>query len=219
MPDRSQAPLIKQVEQITLPEPKIHHLDNGIPVYEINKGTQNILKLELVFNAGRPFEQKKLAARSTASLIKEGSINYNSSEISEIVDYYGGTLSTPYNLDTSNIVLYSLTRYFEKLLPILAEVLVQPTFPTEELETYIKNNKQRLQLDLKKNDVIAYRQITEYIFGKTHPYGYNSYPETYEALNREDLLLHHQRNYTQENCSIFISGKSTPEIISLINHR
>lgn len=38
-------------------------LDNGIPVYDVRMGTQEVLKLELVFLAGRPFERQKLAAR------------------------------------------------------------------------------------------------------------------------------------------------------------
>ena len=217
MPDRSNAPLIKQIEQIDLPSPNKYFLDNGIPVYEINKGTQNIIKIEIVFNAGRPYEQKKLAARSTASLIKEGTLNHSSSEISETVDFYGGTLSTPYNLDTSNIVLYSLNRHLEKLLPLAAEVIKTPVFPQDELESYIRLSKQRLQVELQKNDVVAYRNITEFFFGETHPYGYNSFPETYEDLTRDDLLRHYQKNYTKDNCNIFVSGKSTPEIIKLIN--
>jgi len=193
-------------------------LDNGIPVYEINKGTQDIIKIEIVFNAGRPYEHKKLAARATASLIKEGTPNNSSAAISEKVDFYGGTLSTPYNLDTSNVVLYSLNRHLDKLLPIAAEVIKTPVFPSDELETYIQQSKQRLQVDLQKTDVIAYRKITEYIFGEEHPYGYNSFANTYAALSQEDLINHHQRNYTQENCRIFISGKSNPEIIKMLNH-
>lgn len=217
MPDRSIAPLIKQINQIDLPSPNKYFLDNGIPVYEINKGTQDIIKIEIVFNAGRPYEQKRLAARATASLIKEGSTNNSSADISEKVDFYGGTLSTPYNLDTSNIVLYSLNRHLDKLLPLMAEVVKSPLFPQEELDTYIQQSKHRLQVDLQKNDVIAYRKITEYIFSKEHPYGYNSFPETYSNLTQADLISHHKRNYTKDNCQIFISGKSNSNLIKLLN--
>ncbi len=217
MTDRSKAPLIKQIDQIDLPSPNKYFLDNGIPVFEINKGTQNIIKIEIVFHAGRPYEMKKLAARATASLIKEGTLKHSSSEISEIVDFYGATFSTPYNLDTSNLVLYSLHRHLDKLLPLVAEVIQNPVFPEDEIETYIKQSKQRLQVELQKTDVVAYRKITEFLFGAEHPYGYNSFPETYESLTRNDLLSHYQKNYTQDNCSIFISGKSSPDILKKIN--
>lgn len=217
MPDRSQAPPIKTISQVHLPRPKEYTLDNGIPLYEISKGTQDVIKIEIAFHAGRPFERQKLAARATASLIKEGTLEKDSAAISELVDFYGGTLGAPYNLDTSNIVLYSLNRHLDKLLPLLAEVLKTPSFPEDELETYIDHSRQRLQVDLQKNDVIAYRTITECIFGAEHPYGYNSYPDTYGALSRDMLVEHYQRNYTKDNSVIFVSGKSSPEIIEMIN--
>jgi len=47
MPNRSKAPLIKQIGKIDLPRPNKYFLDNGIPVYEINKGTQEIVKIEI----------------------------------------------------------------------------------------------------------------------------------------------------------------------------
>jgi predicted Zn-dependent peptidase len=183
----------------------------------INKGTQDILKLEVVFFAGRPFEQKRLVSRATCGLLKEGTKNYTSAQIAEKVDFYGGTLSTPFGLDTSNIILYSLTRHFEKLLPLLAEVILEPSFPEEELSTFIENSKHRLQIDLSKTDVVAYRKVTEVIFGEDHPYGYNSFPETYDQLTREDLIQHYQKNYSSKNCTIFLSGKVTSKEIALVN--
>ena len=64
---------------------------------------------------------------------------------------------------------------------------------------------------------MPYRKVTEYIFGKDHPYGYNSYPETYAALNRQDLVNHYQKNFSSKNCIIFISGKIDDTEIKLLN--
>jgi len=55
--------------------------------------------------AGRPYEHKPLVGRCTNALLKEGSKNYTAAEIAEIMDFYGGTLSTPINLDTSSLWL------------------------------------------------------------------------------------------------------------------
>ena len=217
MPDRTQAPPVKEISNIELPTAETFTLDNGIPVFIINKGTQDILKLEVVFFAGRPFETKPLVARATSSLLKEGTKNFSSAQIAEKVDFYGGTLSLPFSLDTSNVILYCLSRHFEKLLSLLSEVVLAPQFPEEELNTFIQNNKHRVQIDLSKTDVVAYRKVTEFIFGENHPYGYNSFPETYEALQREDLLQHYHKNYTSKNCKIFISGKVTSSEIDLLN--
>ena len=87
----------------------------------------------------------------------------------------------------------------------------------KELQRFIKNNQQRLQVELSKTDVVAYRTITEYIFGKSHPYGYNSIYETYEALTRKDLIEHHRKNYTADNCQIYISGKIDQGVLNLLD--
>ncbi|MFK7933157.1 MAG: M16 family metallopeptidase, partial [Saprospiraceae bacterium] len=115
------------------------------------------------------------------------------------------------------IVLYSLNKHFAKLLPILADMLRTPQFPQDELDALKQRNIQRLQVDLTKNDVVAYRQLTEHIFSKEHPYGYNSLSETYEKLQREDLLQHFQTSYVANNCTRFISGKIAPEFRKLLN--
>jgi len=217
MPDRSSQPPIKEIDHIHVPEFQTYKLDNGIPVYEVNLGTQEILKMEIVFKAGRPFEHQKLVARATSALLREGTKKRSAADVHEMVDFYGGTLSIPVNLDTSNLVLYSLTKHFEKLLGLLSEILTEPIFPEAELEIFKKNNQQRLQVDLTKNDVVAYRTITEKIFGSDHPYGYNSQVETYDSLNRNELVKHFERNFHAGNAMIFISGKTNAQTIPLLN--
>ncbi|MCO6476087.1 MAG: insulinase family protein [Phaeodactylibacter sp.] len=217
MPDRTTPPPIREVSTLRLPDIQEHRLDNGMPLYEICMGTQDVIKLELVFLAGRPFEKKQLAARATSSLLREGTRSFSAAQIAEQLDFYGCSLSLPFNLDTSNIILYSLNKHFGKLMPVLEEVLSAPSFPESELNAFIKRNQRRLEVDLAKNDIVAYRQITELIFGKAHPYGYNSFPETYGALRRDDLLEHFGRLYNSGNCMAFISGRSSPGIIAMAN--
>ncbi|HHM21166.1 MAG TPA: insulinase family protein, partial [Bacteroidetes bacterium] len=217
MIDRATMPPIRQMPLLKVPRPDVWFMSNGIPVYEIDLGTQEIVKLELVFFAGRPFEQKKLAARATLAMLKEGTRNYSPAAIAETMDFYGATLLCPLHTDTSVVQLYSLSKHFEKVLPILAEVVSAPLFPQKELDNFIQRNQQRLQVELTKNDVLAYRHFTELLFGEDHPYGYNSFPETYAALSRDDLRRHFELNFTTGNCSVFLSGKISPHIRELVD--
>lgn len=200
-----------------LARPEIFTLDNGIPVYAVNMGTQDILKVELLVKAGRPFESKKLAARATARLLREGSLKHSGAALAEQIDYYGGSLSSPFNLDTSNLSMYCLTKNFSHLAPIFAQIIGEPTFPEEELHSFIANQKHRLKVDLTKNDVIAYRNLTEFIFGSAHPYGYNSMPEMYDQLKRKDLITHYQQSYRTGNSMLFVSGKFNAETLQTLN--
>ncbi len=215
--NRHQAPKTHPIGQLILAEPKIHYLDNGVPVYESRMGTQDILKLELVFAAGRPFERKKLVSRATASMIKEGAGELSAADIAEHVDFYGASLDFPVNLDYASVVIHCLVRHFEDILPIVAALVTEPTFPESELKSFIRKRQHSLQLDLAKSDVLAYRAITELIFGKDHPYGYNSSETIYGQIQRADIREHFERTYLAESCRIFISGKTDDHLISLLN--
>ncbi len=218
MLDRTQPPLIQAIERLHLPAIPVETLDNGIPVYVVNMGTQDVVKIEIIFNAGRPYEHKQLVARATGAMLKEGVASLDSAAIAEHLDYYGSSLSTPANIDTTNIVLYSLNKYLPDVLPLVVRLLSEPLFPQRELDTFIQVNRQNLQVDLTKNDTIAYRTVTELIFGSAHPYGYNSYPDVYSALTRDDLRQHFERCYTADNCQIIISGKVEASALKLLNH-
>ena len=108
-------------------------------------------------------------------------------------------------------------KHLKNILPIVSETLAQPSFPQRELAHFIQRNQERLKVDLEQNDTVAYRKITEMMYGDGHPYGYNSTPEMYNGLDRTDLLDHYQKNYVTGNCFIIISGKPNVETIPLIN--
>jgi zinc protease len=217
MLDRAQAPPIADIGNLTVPPYELHHLQNGTPLYVVNMGTQEVVKLEIVFHAGRPFEHRQLAARATLSMLKEGCAEYDAAAIAEQIDFYGATLQTPYSLDSSNIALYTLNKYFDRVLPVVAAMLSSPQFPQKELDQFKQRNLVDLQVELSKTDVVAYRNITELMFGPTHPYGYNSNAATYEALTREDLIRHFSTHYVVGNCVMFLSGKVEAGMIRQID--
>jgi len=217
MLDRKTPPPIKAADNLLLPKAAVSYLRNNIPVHTISMGTQDIVKIEVVFYSGRPFEEKKMVSRSASRLLKEGTKSKSASDIAEQIDFYGGTISIPVNLDTTNITFYSLRKHLDKLLPLLGEIICEPSFPQEEIDAFIANSQQRLKIDLSKNDIIAYRNITENIFGKDHPYGYNSEPTLYQQLTRNELIEHHQKSMVSGNTMIFLSGKIDDQVIAKVD--
>ena len=215
--NRKSPPLIHEVGNLVLPNPQVVLLDNGIPVYVLDFPGQEIVKIEAVFRAGRPEEEKRLVARATSRLLREGTASRTGAEIAEHIDFYGGSLSVPTNLDTANFLLFSLKKYAAELIPVFAELLQAPTFPESELETFKRTSVQELLVELEKPEVLAYRKITELIFGEHHPYGYNSMPDDYTALERTDLLHYFDTWYTPANCLLFASGRIDDGVLKLLS--
>lgn len=167
--NRKSAPPVHEVRNLVLPDPQVVRLDNGVPVYVLDFPGQEIVKIEAVYRAGRPEEGKHLVSRATSRLLREGTANRTGAEIAEHIDFYGGSLNVPTNLDTASFLLFSLKKYAAELIPVFAEVLQDPVFPESELETFKRTSVQELLVELEKVEVLAYRKITELIFGERHP--------------------------------------------------
>ena len=206
-------PEIKGFNSIDFPDYRKIVLSNGIPVFILPSKEYDVLKIEINIKGGRIFESQKGVARACANLLKEGSLNYDSENIARQVDFHGASLNTVGGMDFSRIELYSLKKHYEKLLPILRDVLCNPLFPQKELDSYINRNIQRLAIDLSKNDVLAYRKLTELIFGPDHPYGYNSDEKIFRDLKQESLLAHFKENYLLRPFSVIIAGGVDDKII------
>lgn len=213
----SKAPKIHKIREIQFPKFEQRVLRNGIPVYLLHKSQHDLIKIEISFYAGRPFENQQLAGISTMRMLKEGSHKHTGSEIDEILDYCGASLNMPVHLDTSHIILYSLSKHLNRLLPLFGEMLCQPTFPEDDLERFKRNNIERLKVELQKVDTLAYRKFTEHIFGTDHPYGYNSSSSKYQALDQSVCQKHFDKNYTAANCQLYISGNCNNEAWALID--
>jgi len=217
MINRKSAPDIYEVRHLTLPRPEVVLLDNGIQVYVLDYPGQEIVKVEAVFRAGRAEEEKRLASRATSRLLRDGTLQKSGAEIAEHLDFYGASMTVPTNLDTSSFVLFSLKKYAHEVIPTFAEMLQSPSFPEAELENFRRTSIQELTVELEKGETLAYRKVTELIFGEHHPYGYNSMPEDYMAIQRADLLHFFDTWYTPDNCLLFASGRIDEEILNLLN--
>ncbi len=206
--NRSKAPIIKDATEFDLKLKAYdkYVLDNGVEVYAVNAGTQEVLSLELVFSAGNWFEQQNNIAAATNFLIKNGTKNKTAFQLNEHFDYYGSHLSRGCYNETANIVLHCIDRHFATHLPVIAEMITDAIYPQHELDIYKQNMKQRLTVNLKKCDFVAGRLIDEYVFGKGHPYGVYSNKEDYDVLQQEQLLAYYKKYYTEGKCIIFAAG-------------
>jgi zinc protease len=192
-------------------------LDNGVEVYSINAGAEDVLQIEWVFYAGNWFEEKNLVAASTNYLLKNGTSGKNAFQLNEHFEYYGAYLNRHCYNETASISLHSLSRHLEALLPVVKELISDSVFPEEEISIYQQNMKQRLNVNLKKCDFVAHRLIDKYVYGEEHPYGRFTRFEDFDAVTREDLLKFYQQFYLNGKLVVFIAGRLPTNIFSLLN--
>ncbi len=216
--DRKQQPQYKTIESINIPTPQKTQLNNGIKTYIINAGTQDIVKIDLSFNAGSWYQEKALIASCVNEMLIEGTKNLSSQEIAEKLDFYGAFIHPSPTKDFGNITLYTLKKYLPETIQIFEDIIKNPIFPQDELNTFLNKRKQQFQVELEKVTNIARREFNEQLFGKNHPYGIKTNLEDFSNIHRDDLVQFHKTYYSSDNCKILISGKVDDHDIKLLNN-
>jgi len=193
-------------------------LDNGVEVYSINAGAQDLIMVEMVFFAGNWQEEKNIVAATTNFMLKNGTKNKTAFDINEHFDFHGAYLNRSCHNETATLTLHTLGKHLPKLLPVMAEVITDSIFPEQELAIYKQNQKQKLEVNLKKCDFVANRLIDEYVFGIQHPYGKYTSTKDYDSLQRDDLVAFYNQYYTHGKCIVFVAGKLPNDIQQQLNH-
>ncbi|HSF45620.1 MAG TPA: pitrilysin family protein, partial [Chitinophagaceae bacterium] len=217
--DRKTPPRIKDAVEFDLklkPYEKFE-LDNGIEVYAVSGGPEEVLQMEWVFYAGNWYEDQNGIAGATNHLIKNGTRSKTAFEISEHFDFYGSYLNRSCYNETAVLTLHTLTRHLPELLPVVSELITDSIFPEHELDIFKQNMKQRLEVNLKKCDFVANRLIDEYLYGIDHPYGKYAVRETYEAITKEKLIEFHRQFYLHGKLVIFVAGVLPADLYQQLN--
>ncbi len=210
-------PPIHVVRSLKLPFYEYNRLDNGMDLYTLNGASEPVMKLEIVFRAGASTETKTGVAECMASLLSEGTKSLSSAQLAEKIESYGATLQTRGGVDTIRIRLYTLTRFFPELMELVYDLMTRPAFDPGELEVFISNKIERLEIDLRKNEILAYRHLTEAIYGPTHPYGKNAIPGDYRQITVEDLAAHYAQHILPGKGMVFLSGSFGDQETLLLN--
>ncbi|HUQ65250.1 MAG TPA: pitrilysin family protein [Flavitalea sp.] len=216
--NRTEPPPIKDPVDfnIVLPTCEVKTLSNGVQVYMLNMGSEDTMMIDWVFYAGNCYEQKKTVAAATNHLLKNGTSGKSAFELNEHFEFYGAYLSRHCYNETSEIVLHTLNKHVDELIPVVAEIISDSIFPDKELDIYVQNSKQKLQVNLQKCEFVASRVIDANLYGEKHPYGAYSNLEDYSKLLRSDLTQFYDRYYKNGHCVIFVAGKLPANIIDML---
>ncbi len=219
MLNRNKQPDIKDAVEFDLKLKPYNHftLDNGLPVYSVDAGEQEVIMFEWVFFAGNWYEDKNIVAATVNHLLKNGTRQKTAFDINEHFEFYGSYLNRNCFNETASISLHTLSRHVPELLPVVAEIMIESVFPEEEIAIYKQNQKQRLEISLKKCDFVANRLIDEFLYGFHHPYGKYASTLDFDNLEREELLQFYNRYYSAGKCMLFVAGKLPPDIQEQLN--
>ena len=210
------APVFGQVENIELIKAKSIVLDNGLKVFSVNGGDQDLVRIEFIFENIAYDTSKPLQSYAANTILNDGTRELSASEIADKIDYYGAFLQTDFSNDQSTVTLYSLNKHLTATLPVVKAIISDSIFPQVELDTFIRNQKQKLSVNLEKNDFLSRKIFNSVLFSNTL-YGYDTRAEDYDRLTRIQLQEYFSQAYQPENCTVVIAGKVQNEALNLID--
>jgi len=207
---RTEVPKPGPARPLQLPTPRSFKLANGLTVIHSERPGLPVVAANLVFRTGseaNPADKPGLA-NFTAALIDEGTKTRSALQLADDVAQLGASISTASSMDTSSVAVRSLKKTFPQALQIAADVVLNPTFPAEEIERQRKSRLATLvQMRDNPQQVVGVTMAAA-LYGASHPYGY---PEigteaSNKAMTREDMLSFWKQNYVPNNAALIVAG-------------
>lgn len=213
---RTHQPEIQELKTINVLPPVRTILPNGVPLAVINAGEQEVVRMDIIFAGGRWQQSQKLQALFTNRMLREGTRKYTAVAIAEKLDYYGSWLELSCSAEYVFITLYSLNKYLPETLDILESIVKEPLFPEKELGTIVDSNIQQYLVNTSKVDFLAHRSLLRTLYGEQHPCGQYAEEEDFRKVTPDTLHAFFDEYYHSGNCSIFLAGKVTEDVIARV---
>lgn len=215
MLDRTIAPAAEPVGHVSIPEFSKRNLENGVPVYFLNSGDQDVLKIDIILDSGVKYETKSGSSFLVSRLLTAGTSNKSASEIATELDYFGAFTETSSGFDSISVSVYCLKKFAKPILSLLTDLLTNSSFPENEMQTVIRQKIHELSVSEQKNSLVAAKRFRHSLFGVNHPYGKVLVAEDLRNITRDDVIDFYQNSFFN-NTKVIVTGKVDDDILDLI---
>lgn len=205
---RSQAPAPLQPHAIAIPAPQETVLPNGLSIVIVEDNRLPLVSYRLAFRVGGAFDPPALPGLTDllAGLLPEGTDSRTSREIAEEVARMGASLSAGANSDYSIVGASALSQFNDRILELVADVVLQPSFPEHEVALAKQNTKESLRQQRAQPSFLASEMVSRVMFGD-HPYSVVApTPESIDHSSRDEFVSFHRAKYVPNNAVFIIVG-------------
>ena len=217
-PDHTRSGVIRPLAPTLAPTRSV--LDNGVSVIVRETHKTAAATISLAMRSGSACDPPGCAGAThlLSRLIDRGTTRHSAEELAESLESRGVSLATTVSRHQVSMVCTCLSEDFARVLGVLAEMLIEPTIPADELPTRRNEVLTAIAQDRDSPYVTALEELLGLLYGPDHPYGRpaKGAPETVARLTRDGLLgLHHERFAPSELCLVVVGevdrGRVTDE--------
>ena len=193
-----------------LPEAKRVVLPNGLVVLLLEKHELPLTTVALDLRTGSLEDPaaKPNTGNLTEEQLRKGTTTRTAQQIAEQMDFLGMTFTAGETFNVTSFSADFLARDTDKALGLMADVILHPVFPADELTKSIAQRQERLKT-IKDDPQAVIQSYYLAALYNGHPYAHNLQTTTEATLGsvtRDDLVAFHQRIYTPANAVIAVVG-------------
>ncbi|MFC4212275.1 M16 family metallopeptidase [Pedobacter lithocola] len=206
--NRSQKPKPGPAPVITVADPVIYKLANGITVLVVENHKLPKVSASYSIDAGPITEGAKAGVVSLmGSMLNEGTTTKTKAQFDEAVDQLGADVSAGASGGTAS----ALTRYFSPAFMLMAESIRQPAFPVASFEKIKSQTITGLKSSEKSAKAISSRVVNALAYGKNNPYGEFTTEASINGITLDDVKAAYKKYVTPSRGYLTFVGDIKPE--------
>jgi zinc protease len=211
---KGRAPVSEEVLRVKLPRAAEADLSNGVHLMVLEDHRAPTISFQLIIQgAGGYYDPPDVPglADFTAALMREGTKGRTSQQIAEQLDTLAATvgIGTSMGSQVATLSGSSLTENFDQLLTLATDILLNPTFPEDEIARF-KTRQRAGLIQQRSNPGFLAREMIARVLYRDHPASRVSTTlPALERLSQADLAAFHRRTYVPDHAVIGVSGDIT----------
>lgn len=204
--DRSLSPALHPFAYPGLCQPETLRLSNGMVCKLFHQEDYRIIRLDIRVEAGACYQSEPGLALAAVKMLQEGTETHPLESWMECLDYEGAFIELTSNRDTACISVHFPVEAAAPVLGLLKEMLACPQFSAERLHIVQVQQQQTLAIHAEKTAYVAYRALSEALFGATHPYGSHLKGKDVDAWNPVRIAAFFKRQYVPSAMCVYVAG-------------
>jgi predicted Zn-dependent peptidase len=217
----NRAPVSKEVLRVQLPKPRETKLANGLTVLVLEQHKLPTVAFTLWVKTGALADPKELPglAKATAEMLREGTSQRSSAQLAVEIDGLGASLgaSAEFGSDTTSVSASGLSGTTDRLLELMSDVVLNPTFPADEFAKYQKRQLAHIEEERSEPGFLADERFQKLLYGDFAAAVVSATPESLKALTPAQLKDFHDRYYVPNNAILGVTGDvQFDQVVSLL---
>ncbi|HEU4508015.1 MAG TPA: pitrilysin family protein [Pyrinomonadaceae bacterium] len=211
--DRTKIPTPGATPVLRVPSWTKTELSNGATLIVSERHNLPLVSFTITFVGGaNQFEPaaKRGVASMTASMLTEGTKTRTGDQLSDALQLLGTNIGAGIGGEEGSIGFVSTAKNFDATLALLADMMLNSTFPAEALERLRARTLVNLTQARDQPAVVSSQVFAKVLYGDAHPYGQRTTETSVKAITRDDVVAFQKAYFQPGRAIITVVGDVTP---------